>query len=239
MAARYRWRSLRRRPMPDNRQLPLDLALEPRFGEEDFLVSGSNADAYAMIEAWPNWPGRVLALVGPPASGKSHLAAIWAARTGAGLLAARALAVADVPALVAAGAVAIEDAGEGRLSEKELFHLLNLSQEREAFVLITSRRSPADWSVATPDLASRLRRCPVVTIAEPDDALIRTLLVKLFIDRQIIVDTALIAYLALRIERSFAAVRDTVDRLDKEALARGKRLTRAIAASVLGLSDSA
>jgi chromosomal replication initiation ATPase DnaA len=223
--------------MPDNRQLPLDLALAPRFGEEDFLVSGSNADAYATIETWPGWPGRTLALVGPPASGKSHLAAIWAARAGAQLLAARALSKADVPALVSAGAVAIEDAGEAGLPETELFHLLNLAQEREASVLITGRRPPADWKVGTPDLASRLRRCPAVSISEPDDALIRTLLVKLFLDRQIVVDTALIEYLALRSERSFAAVRQTVDTLDRETLARGKRLTRAMAARILGLGD--
>ncbi|MGL4241622.1 MAG: hypothetical protein ACRCTI_10970 [Beijerinckiaceae bacterium] len=225
--------------MPDNRQLPLDLTLEPRFGEEDFLVSGSNADAYAMIETWPNWPGRMLALVGPRASGKSHLGAIWAARSGARTVAARALGKAGLEALVSAGAVTIEDAGEGGMPEKEFFHLLNLVQEAGASLLVTSRYPPAEWKVATPDLLSRLRRMPAVAISEPDDALIRTLLVKLFLDRQIVVDTALIEYLAVRIGRSFAAVRETVAILDKETLARGKRLTRAMAGKILGFSESA
>jgi chromosomal replication initiation ATPase DnaA len=114
------------------KQLPLDLALEPRYGAEDFLVSGSNADAYAMIETWPNWPGGMLALVGPPSSGKSHLAAIWAERAGARLLSARALTKADLPALVAAGAVAIEDSDSGHRPEAELFHLINLAHEKRA-----------------------------------------------------------------------------------------------------------
>jgi chromosomal replication initiation ATPase DnaA len=223
--------------MPDSRQLPLDLALEPRFGEEDFLVSASNADAYATIESWPDWPSRMFALVGPPASGKSHLAAIWAVRAGARLLSARSLAEADLPALVAAGALAIEDAEAPGLPEAALFHLLNLAHERGASVLLTAGRPPTDWAVRTPDLQSRLRRMPVVTIAQPDEALIRTLLVKLFIDRQIIVDTALIAYLAVRIERSFAGVRSTVALLDRETLARRKRLTRAMAARILGFSE--
>jgi chromosomal replication initiation ATPase DnaA len=222
-------------PMAESRQLPLDLALEPRFGEEDFLVSGSNAEAYAMIEAWPAWPAGMLALVGPSASGKSHLAAIWASRASARVLSARALAKADLPALAASGAVAVEDCGLGALPEKELFHLLNLIQEGQASVLLTAAAPPGDWGVRTPDLASRLRKMPMTAISEPDDALIRTLLVKLFVDRQLIVDTTLVEYLLPRIERSFAGVATTVEKLDRETLARGKRLTRAMAASILGL----
>jgi chromosomal replication initiation ATPase DnaA len=225
--------------MAETRQLPLDLALAPKFGAEDFLVSGSNADAYATIETWPQWPGNMLALVGPPASGKSHLAAIWAERAAGLSLAARALAKADISALAGSGAVALEDADQRGVPETEFFHLLNLAQERGASLLLTARRPPSEWTIATPDLASRLRRLPVATIAEPDDALIRTLLVKHFVDRQLVVDTALVAYLALRIDRSFAGVRKTVDLLDRETLARGKRLTRAMAAKILGLADPA
>jgi chromosomal replication initiation ATPase DnaA len=219
------------------KQLPLDLALEPRYGAEDFLVSGSNADAYALMEAWPNWPGGMLALSGPAASGKSHLAAIWAERAGARLLSGRALAKADLPALAAAGAVAVEDADRGKLPESELFHLINLAQERRASLLLTSLQPPAAWNVRTPDLASRLRKLPLAAISEPDDALLRTLLVKLFLDRQLIVDTALVEYLTPRIERSFAGVRRTVELLDRETLARGKRLTRAMAAKILGIAE--
>ena len=62
------------------RQLALDLAAEPRFGAEDFLVSPSNEAAYALIERWPDWPSPSLILIGPPGAGKSHLAAIWAER---------------------------------------------------------------------------------------------------------------------------------------------------------------
>jgi chromosomal replication initiation ATPase DnaA len=225
-------------PMPETRQLPLDLALEPRFGEEDFLVSGSNAEAYALIEAWPAWPSGMLTLIGPPASGKSHLAAIWAARASARMLPSRALDKTDLPALVAAGAVVIEDCGAGAIHETRLFHLLNLAQEKQASLLLTSSSHPSEWRVTTPDLASRLRKMPVATIAEPDDALIRTLLVKLFIDRQLVVDTTLVEYLLPRIERSFAGVAATVDLLDRETLARGKRLTRAMAASILNITAS-
>ncbi len=220
--------------MVDPRQLPLDLPVETRFGEEDFLVGGSNAEAYAMLDAWPDWPARLLTLVGPPASGKSHLAAIWAGRSGARRVAASELAAADVPALIEGGAAVVEDIDDPALDEAALFHLINLAQEREATLLLTSARAPSVLDLGTADLASRLRRAPVVSIAAPDDPLIRALLVKLFVDRQLIVDTALVEYLATRLERSFAAARAAVERLDREALARRRRLTRQAAAEILG-----
>lgn len=219
--------------MADTRQLPLDLTLEPRFGEEDFLVSQSNADAYAIIDAWPDWASRMVFLAGPPASGKTHLATIWAARAKARSLSARGLARADVPALVGAGAVVVEDAEREGLDEAALFHLINLAQERDAFLLITASRAPSDLGIATPDLVSRLRRMPTVSIAAPDDALIKALFVKHFVDRQLVVDTTIVDYLCLRTERSFSAVRESVERLDREALARGRRLSRSLAAQIL------
>ncbi len=220
--------------MTDLRQLPLELALEPRFGEEDFLISESNGDAYGLIESWPEWSDKALALSGPAASGKSHLAAIWASRSKARVLSARALNKADIPALVSARAVVIEDVEKGNLPEAALFHLINLAQERQAFLLFTGVGEPALWPVTTPDLVSRFRRLAVARIAAPDDALIRALFVKLFVDRQLVVDTALVEYLSLRTERSFASVRSTVNRLDWETMASGKRLTRTTAARILG-----
>ncbi len=220
--------------MADNRQLPLELALEPRFGAEDFLISQSNADAYGMIESWPDWPARMLVVAGPPASGKSHLAAMWAASASARVLSARSLGKADVPALIAAKAVVVEDIDRAGIDETALFHLVNLAQEKLAFLLFTTCKPLSELRIGTADLVSRLRRAPLVTIAAPDDALIRALLVKLFVDRQLIVDTALVEYLCLRMERSFAAVRTTVEKLDHEAMVRGRRLTRPAAAQILG-----
>jgi chromosomal replication initiation ATPase DnaA len=220
--------------MSDNRQLPLDLPLEPRFGEEDFLVSESNASAYQLIEGWQAWPGRMLLLTGPSASGKSHLAHIWAARSHASILSVRGLTQADIPELATVGAVVVEDIDAGRMDEAALFHLINLMTERGGYLMVTGRTAPAQLRLSTADLESRLRRMPMASIAPPDDALIRALFVKLFVDRQLVVDTALVDYLAVRVERSFMAVRNTVAQLDREALALGKRLTRAAAAKILG-----
>jgi len=114
-----------------------------------------------------------------------------------------------------------------------MFHLLNLAREQRAFVLLTARTAPAGWPIALPDLASRLRALPVVTLAAPDDAMLRAVLVKLFADRQLAVDDGLIAYLMVRIERSFAAARRVVAALDREALRRQRPVTRALAYEIL------
>ncbi len=216
-----------------SRQLTLDLPVEPRYGREDFLVSPSNAHAWSTFESWPNWPDRVLLLLGPTGAGKSHLSAIWAAKTGARVLTATALPMADLPALARAPAILLEGADCTKRAEYEMFHLLNLVREAGTFLVVTARQWPDSWGLATRDLLSRLRLAPAVEMGEPDDALVRAVLVKLFVDRQLVVDTSVVEYLALRIERSLDAARAIVEALDREALAQSRPITRPIAADVL------
>ncbi len=221
------------------RQLPLALGFSERFGREDFLSGPSNAAALALIERWPDWPARTVALVGPEGSGKSHLAAIWAKTAGARSIASHAIAAATVPTALATGALVVEDLREGACEEAALFHLLNLAREQGDFLLITARAPPSSWTIRLRDLASRLRALPAVTLAPPDDALLRAVMVKLFADRQLAVDEGLIGYLTTRIERSFAAARRIVAELDREALRQKRDVNRALAAELLHERESA
>jgi chromosomal replication initiation ATPase DnaA len=99
--------------------------------------------------------------------------------------------------------------------------------------MLTARAAPDSWGLKTPDLLSRLRLAPSVRLNAPDDDLARAVLFKLFADRQLAVDPSVIAYIALRIERSLDAARGIVSALDREGLARGRAVTRAMAAQVL------
>jgi chromosomal replication initiation ATPase DnaA len=215
------------------RQLPLALGFSEKFGREDFLSGPSNASALALVERWPDWPAHTVALVGPEGSGKSHLAAIWAKTAGARLIASHAIAGATVPTALATGALVIEDLREGACEEAALFHLLNLAREQGDSVLITARTLPSSWTIRLRDLASRLRALPIVTLAPPDDALLRAVMVKLFADRQLAVDEGLIGYLTARIERSVAAARAIVSELDREALRQKREVNRALAGELL------
>jgi chromosomal replication initiation ATPase DnaA len=215
------------------RQLALALAHQESFAREDFLAGPPNAAALALVERWPDWPDRMLALVGPAGSGKSHLAAIWAERAGARLLSSRALEAPSLPGALATGALVVEDVRPGAFEEPALFHLLNLAREEGAFLLLTSRSSPLGWPVRIPDLASRLRALPVAELGPPDDALLRAVLIKLFADRQLAVDEALVGYLAARIERSIPAARAAVAALDQASLRLQRPVNRALAAATL------
>jgi chromosomal replication initiation ATPase DnaA len=215
------------------RQLAFALPHAESFSREDFLEGPSNAAAVELIDRWPHWPNRVVMLVGETGSGKSHLASIWAANAGARSTAARALTASAVPGTLATGALVIEDVAPSDIDERALFHLLNLARQDEADVLLTARTMPAGWMLELPDLLSRLRVVPVVTLAPPDDALLRALIVKLCVDRQLSVDEALVNYVASRIERSFAAARKAVALLDAEALRLRRPVTRALAVELL------
>jgi chromosomal replication initiation ATPase DnaA len=211
------------------RQLAFKLDHSESLAREDFVESPSNAAAANLIGRWPDWPDRIVALVGPPDSGKSHLAAIWAEQSGARFLSARALDIGKLPAALATGALVVENVAEQGIEERALFHLINLARENGAFLLLTARSAPAQWAIATQDLASRLRAVPVVTLMPPDDALLRAVLVKLFADRQLAVDEALVGYLVSRIERSLRAAQNVVAALDREALHRKRQVNRALA----------
>jgi chromosomal replication initiation ATPase DnaA len=215
------------------RQLAFALPHAESLTRDNFLEGPANAAGLALIDSWPDWPSRIMLLVGPEGSGKSHLAAIWAEQSGARSISAHALTAPAVPGALATGALVVEDLKPPDLDERALFHLMNLAREDEAFVLMTARVPPSAVQVELRDLRSRLRAVPTVSLLPPDDTLFRALIVKSCADRQLAVDETVVSYLATRIERSYAAVRQAVELLDSEALRLGRPVTRALAAELL------
>jgi len=213
------------------RQLALALDHAESYAREDFLSGRCNVDALALIESWPDWPARAIALIGPEGSGKTHLATIWAAQAGARVVSAHALGETDLPSALATGALVVEDAAATQ-DERALFHLINLAREEAAFLLLTARTLPSLWPMSIPDVVSRLRALPVVTLIAPDDAMLRGVMVKLAADRQLALDESVVSYLSTHIERSFAAARSALIELDKEALRQGRPPSRALAAEM-------
>jgi len=222
-----------RRP-EGGRQLALSLPHEPAFGRDDFLVGEANRTAAAAFDRWPQWSLPTVLLVGPPGSGKSHLVAAWARRAGAAVVAAADLDGVDPLVLVEGPAVAVEDADRAPGAGVALVHLLNAARAAATAVVVTARTGPQAWPAVLPDLASRLRAATRLDLAEPDDALLAAVLVKLFSDRQIAVEPAVVDYIVPRMERSLAAANRLVAALDAAALEAGRPVTRPLAATVLG-----
>ena len=214
-------------------QLPLEFSHDVALSNEDFFISSSNENAYDLINAWPHWPKRSLMLIGPPGSGKTHLATIWSHRAAAAIVTATDVTSEAIPDIAEHAALVIEDLPGAALDERALFHLLNMITEHRRDLLMTTGRYPADWGVALPDLASRVRAVPVVELGQPDEALLRAILVKLFADRQLVVEETVISFLLPRMERSTAAARRLVEIVDRKALAEGSRVTRPFVAKAL------
>ena len=191
-------------------QAALPLVYRPRFSRTDFLVSDANRDAVAWLSAPDRWPTPRCLLLGPPASGKSHLAALFADRQAATI---------------------IDDAD--RIADGEsLFHTWNAADAARP-LLLTATVNPRHWAHQLPDLASRLAATPQVRLADPDDPLLAAVLAKCFADRGLRVGDDVIAWLVARIERSFAATREVVARLDALALAERRDVTVPLARAML------
>ena len=214
-------------------QLPLDLHFLTAQGREDFILGDCNRLAAAWIDRWPDWPGSypVLNIVGPPASGKSHLAAVWQSASKAGMP-ARA-GGADSDARQAAHFILDHpQAGEAE-AEEALFHQFNALSEAGSSMLILSHIPVARMGWCLPDLASRMRSVNLVRLDPPDDALLRALMEKYFADRQLAVTPAVLDYMVARIERSFAAVQTIAAAMDRESLAQRRSLTMKLASEII------
>lgn len=213
-------------------QIPFDLPVRPATGREDFFLSPANALAVAEIDRWRDWPAGKLALIGPKGAGKTHLAHVWAAQAGAGILAARQVTawrprtgnfvIEDVP-----------DISGDPETERALFHLHNFVLAEGGRLLFTGIAPPAQWPIVLPDLASRLQGTPTAELAPPDDALLQAVLLKLFADRQIVPPQSLVPWLLKRMDRSFAEAGRVVAALDARALSTGRPIGLKLAAEVL------
>lgn len=207
------------------------------MSRDELVVTGANAAAIALIDRWPDWQTPVVVLAGPAGSGKSHLAAIWTEAAHAGAADPHRIGP-DAISMAASGGAVLVDGVEGGIDETGLFHLINAAREGGGHVLLTSRRFPAAWGVRLPDLASRLKAATIVEIAEPDDLLLTAVVTKLFADRQVQVEPHVVSYIVNRIERSLSTAMNVVERLDQAALSRKTRITRGLAAEIIGAVDA-
>jgi len=212
--------------------MPLDLGHRSALGREDFLVAASNREAVAFLDLWPDWPAKGLVIHGPEASGKTHLAQVWRARSGAVAIERGSLAQ-DAPTLLGEALHAVVEGIEQGVNERGLLHLYNYLSAQGGTLLLTAALPPVRWAVALPDLRSRLLALPSVAVGTPDDALLESVMIKQFADRQVRVGPDVIAFLVPRLERSLAAVRRVVAALDEAGLAERRPITVPLARQVL------
>ncbi len=217
-----------------NKQIVFDLSKKNTFERENFFISPSNFDAVSWIDRWPDWPSPALVIHGPIECGKTHLCHIFSRLTGAKFITDSDL---ESPEFSASTESIIIDDAEDNNSES-LLHLYNLQVERGGTLLLTSRKPPSNWLNCLPDLSSRLSSALVVSINEPDDELLKTVIIKHFSDKQLYVPPDVVDYLSRRVERSFLAVSRTVSLIDKLALSESREISIPLVKKVLDSLES-
>jgi chromosomal replication initiation ATPase DnaA len=188
--------------------LPLDWPVADR--DEDFLVSEANRIAFEHFKRWSLWPVMATLLTGPRKSGRSLLGRIVTRKTGGRLF----------------------DNAESH-DEEALFHAWNEAQEKRRPLLLIADSPPPAWEVKLPDLRSRLAATPHVRIEEPDDPLLADLIAKLLADRGVVTPPELTEFIIPRIERSYVAVQQVVDAVDRAMLSQHRRMTVPMARKAL------
>jgi len=218
--------------MANRQQFILNLQHRPAFGRDDFFVTECNQEALSFIDLWPNWPGPLVWLCGPPGCGKSHLAAVWQERSGANQL-DQSQIMSDSISISRDSCCFFTDLSGDIENERSLLSFYNIVAEQGGSILVTSLFPPASYNFLIPDLGSRLRAAPVIKIAKADDELLEAVLIKLFVDRQLRVQPEVISYLMRRMDRSLSAACEIVEILDNRALAEQRMITVPLARSVM------
>lgn len=224
-------------------QSAFSFEVAPELVQEDFFISAANEHAVALINQWPEWQGGIALLYGPKASGKTHLATIWAQKSDAVFLDDKTLYRIPASELVAKNCHYVVENIEHIHDETALFHLFNAVRGQGLSLLFTAQAHPTRLGVRLPDLRSRLQSIPMAELELPDETLLRLLLIKHFSDHQLRVAPEVADFLALRMERSFSAVAKVVEQLDRLALNQKRNITipfvKEVASRIEGLAPTA
>jgi len=218
-------------------QLSLEFTHNPYMGREDFIVSDCNREAFTMLDKWPDWPFFALCLYGPERCGKTHLSHIFSDKISLATnypypiprLDASRLTLEMPPQLFERNHCLIIENLNKNINEEAMFHLYNLYRNEGGNILFTARTAPARMTFRLPDLQSRLNIIPSIAISEPDDELLSALIIKLFMDRQIVISLDIVNYIVVNMQRSFAYAHKLVAEIDNISLA----YKRAISISIV------
>lgn len=216
-------------------QLAFDMSLDPLYRWENFYISPSNEEAVSLLQRWPHWDNRVQLLYGPAGSGRTHIAHLWRNESRASFVDDSVLTLDYLAEYVCQNPYLIVDNADEITCYKGLFHLYNLINEYQGYLLLTAKTPPRFWNIALPDLASRLQSVPATEILAPDDDLLRALLIKGFSDLQLKIPENVLNYIIKHMERSYGGAQDMTTILNRKSLELRRNLTLPLVKQVLKL----
>ncbi|MBS0185724.1 MAG: hypothetical protein JSS34_05215 [Proteobacteria bacterium] len=219
----------------DAAQLTLDILPPPQYDIEKFIESPLNEEALSALKAWPHWPFPILSLYGPKKSGKTYLAHLWQKRSGAVFIdieKGRDLLSSDTRETDSSNFI-LEDLTISSDTEKFLFDFYNWILEKKKFLLITSLRPLSQETYTLNDLKSRFKSLRAIEIKSPDETLLLKLMQFYFQEARLYVRDDLLKFALLRLERSFEAILNFCETLNKTALSTHSKITLPLIKTIL------
>ena len=214
-------------------QLILKFDYEQNFKDDDFYVSKSNLHVFSLLNRWPKWEKNFLNISGEKFSGKSHLINIFLKKFKGIKLDSNKINNDDLKKIKVFENVVLEDFTKG-IDEKLIYALLNIIDQDNKFIIVTSVKPIVNIDLSLNDLKSRTKNFLLLNIEQPDDELMFALILKNLSDRQISLDKKLIDYVVKRIHRSYSKIFDFIYKIDELSLKKKKSIDFKIIKEALG-----
>ena len=219
--------------MKDLNQLILKFDYEQNFKDQDFYVSKSNEYSFKLLNSWPKWEKNFINLIGEKFSGKTHLINIFLHKFKGFKLNSRDINNESLKKIKIYENIIIEDLNE-TVDENFFFTLLNIIDQDNKYLIVTTTKPIVDFRFKLDDLISRSKNFLLSNIEKPEDDLMYALILKNLSDRQILIDKKLIDFIIRRINRSYGKIFDFIYKIDQISLKRKKPIDFKIIKEVLG-----
>ncbi len=219
--------------MKNLNQLILDFDHEQNFRDQDFYVTKSNEFSFKLLNSWPKWEKNFLNLIGERYSGKTHLVNIFIEKFKGIKIDANELTNECLKQIKIFENIIIEDFNH-QIDENLFFTLLNIIDQDNKYLILTSKKPIVEHRFLLDDLNSRSKNFLLSNIEKPDDDLMFALILKNLSDRQISIDKKLIDFIIKRIDRSYGKIFDFIYKIDKVSLKRKKPIDFKIIKEALG-----
>jgi len=185
--------------------------------EINFFVNKTNFYAFNVLV---NNNSNFSYLYGPNKSGKSHLAQIWLKKN-------HAIKYNNSnykTLLYEKNNILVDDLLN--YDEEKIFHIVNHCILNKTKVLVTSSNKINRINFKLEDLSSRLKTFSILEINQPNDEMLLTILTKLLVDKQFIINSNdIFEYILRRVDRSYQGINEIVNKLDILTLEKKRQLT--------------
>ncbi len=219
--------------MKNLNQLILNFNYEQNFKDQDFYVSKSNEYSFKLLNSWPKWEKNFVNIIGERFSGKTHLIKIFLDKFNGIKIEAKDLNNEILKKIKIYENIVIENLDD-EIDENLLFTLINIIEQDNKFLIVTTNKPIVNFLYKLKDLNSRSKNFLLSKIEKPEDDLMFALILKNLSDRQISIDKKLINFIIKRIDRSYGKISDFIYKIDKISLKRKKPIDFKIIKEALG-----